>query len=162
MAANTVTSGSVVAGNSNILQFRANSGRTIVQHQENLWTKTVFNRLDELLRLPVGWDGYGGGPIKSETAFFAMNMLQAICPGDMDAPQLVPGPSGDLQVEWHYLHSTIELHVRGPNRVEAWRCTPATDPDGEELALTNDFSQISNWISQLHQVPPVAANAAAG
>ncbi|WIY54119.1 hypothetical protein O9Z70_06255 [Devosia sp. YIM 151766] len=121
----------------------------------------MSNRIDELMRLSKGWDGYQGTPVRFETGFFTLNMLRSICPGDMDAPQIVPGPSGDLQVEWHYLHTSIELHVRGPNRVDAWRRSPSTGPDGEELALTNDFTQVVEWISQLHQVP-LAAHAAAG
>jgi hypothetical protein len=75
------------------------------------------------------------------------------------APQIVPGSRGDLQIEWHTPTTTIELHVKAPNIVSAWRETEA-NPDGEEIRLSNNFVEISRWIREM-QGEAVALVAAA-
>jgi hypothetical protein len=54
-----------------------------------------------------------------------------------------------LQIEWHTERGDIELDVLAPNSVFAWRRTASTGPDGEEIQLTNDFSQVAVWIKEL-------------
>lgn len=121
--------------------------RIIVASLNTSWAEAVSDRLDHLLKLPPGWDGYIAPPIRFENAVFALQLLGAICPADMPAPQIVPGSAGDLQVEWHMPGATIELHVRAPNDVSAWRET-ASQPDGEEISLTNNFVVVSRWIRE--------------
>ena len=161
MEANQVTSTSAaVQAEDAPIHWRGKAARTIVQHNAESWMKPVSSRLEELVRLPFGWDGYDGMPVRLETSYFVVNMLRSICPGNMPAPQLVPGQGGDVQVEWHALHSSIELHVLRPNQVTAWRTTPELGDDGEEGSLTNDFSIIVGWIRELYQGPLIAAVAA--
>jgi len=133
--------------------------RAIVSRPTRDWHKEVTATLNELAALPRGWDGYNGRPVRFDCAYFALSMLEAICPADGPAPQIVPGSNGDLQLEWHMPNEDIELHVRGPNKVTAWRVAGATDPDGEELQLTNDFTQVAAWIRAIME--PAVADAAA-
>jgi len=89
-----------------------------------------------------------------------MRMLEATCGADAPIPQIVPGASGDLQIEWHLAGGDIELHVRGPNDVIAYRETPAV-PDGEELHLTIDFAKVAGWVRELAESSRAAQSAAA-
>ncbi|RXH31987.1 hypothetical protein [Bradyrhizobium zhanjiangense] len=134
--------------------------RIIVAGLSTSWSEDVSNRLDHLLKLPAGWDGYGAPPVRFENAYFALQLLSSICPANMSAPQLVPGTAGDLQIEWHIPAGTIELHVRGPNDVSAWRET-AANPDGEEILLTNNFAAVSRWISEMLGINVAAVATAA-
>ena len=52
----------------------------------------------------------------------------------------------------------MELHVRAPNDVHAWRVK--SDGLEEELLLANDFSAIVAWIKELVE-PSIAIKAAA-
>lgn len=124
------------------------------------WREAVVARLNDLCRLPVGWNGYGAGPVEFGTALFALQMLECACPANAPAPSIVPGADGDLQVEWHLGTADIELHVRAPNDVEAWRETTGTGAEGEHLKPTVDFSAIARWLSDLTE-PTVAAEATA-
>lgn len=133
--------------------------RLIVTAPSAAWADAVSDRLDHLLKLPRGWDGYNGCALRFENAFFALQLLASICPVNMIAPQIVPGAVGDLQIEWHGSATTIELHVKAPNDVVAWRETQA-NPEGEELHLTNNFIGLSRWMREL-QGETVAAVAAA-
>jgi hypothetical protein len=134
--------------------------RLIVSDQSPLWRDVAIRRLQELVALEKGWDGYQAPPVRFEIAYFTLDMLRAVCPNDVSAPQLVPATHGDLQVEWHYPAGEIELHVRGPNSVSAWRRSPAA-PEGEEVSLTNDFVIVLSWIREIVGAPIGTFTAAA-
>jgi hypothetical protein len=145
-----------------VLRFTRRPSRLIVG-EEVLpgleWSSPVIDRLEELVRLENGWDGYNGEPVSFLNANFALRMLEAICSVSTPAPQIVPGSSGDLQIEWHLPHAEIELHVRAPNDVVAWHLDATTTDDGEELALTNDFASVARWIENLERLGASAAAA---
>jgi len=122
--------------------------RLIIADPSASWWDGVKERLQELVLLERGWDGYHAPPISFENAYFTLDMLRSICPSDMRLPQIVSGTHGDLQVEWHHQTGEIELHVRAPNSVSAWRRSPSA-PDGEEVALTNDFAIVLGWIGEM-------------
>jgi hypothetical protein len=125
------------------------------------WREAVMTRLEELVRLEHGWDGYNGEPVSLENAAFALRMLEAICGPDAATPQIVPGPSGDLQIEWHAMTGDIELHVLAPNRVHAWRQLVGGDEDGESLDLTIDFGIVATWVREMTEPALAGATAAA-
>ncbi|MGH8507244.1 MAG: hypothetical protein ACREVH_00785 [Gammaproteobacteria bacterium] len=115
--------------------------------------------METLVRLEPGWDGYTGLPVSFENATFALQMLDLLCGAETPLPQIVPGSSGDLQIEWHNAAGDMELHVRSPNDVHAWKCMVGDGKDGIELDLTNDFLDVTHWIMQLTE-PSVAARSA--
>jgi hypothetical protein len=113
------------------------------------WHDAVIKRLNELVALQQGWDGYDGAPVTFENAYFAMEVLNACCRGDDPTPQIVPGTNGDLQIEWHLDKGDIELHILSPNDVHAWHVNENTETDGEELSLATDFTAVVRWIKIL-------------
>ncbi len=113
------------------------------------WRDAIVSRLNDLVAIERGWDGYTGEAVKFENANFALRMLEASCGVEAPVPQIVPGVSGDLQVEWHIGRTDIELDIRGPNDVRAWICNEHTGPDGQEFDLTNDFTIVAKWIRDL-------------
>lgn len=155
ISAQSVTAFSRWPPTSNIVDIA--SRRTIAQTPEELLLP-VTKRLEDLIRLERGWDGYAGSPVSFVNATFALSMLKSICDSQTPAPQIVPGSSGDLQVEWHTLRGDVELHVRTPNDVQAWRVTSSGVE--EELSLANDFSEVVVWLKELVE-PLIAVKAAA-
>ena len=131
-----------------------------VQEPIHQWHDAVVQRLNTLVKLERGWDGYNGVPVSFENAHFAMNMLFSACLLDTPAPQIVPGSNGDLQVEWHTEKGDIELHVQAPYKVEAWRSSETTGIDGEEISLTSNFAVVAKWIAEISE-PIVASRSAA-
>lgn len=126
----------------------------------SLWRQKAIMRLQELIRLEDGWDGYRGIPVSFENAAFALRMLETVSSWNTVAPQIVPGYSGDLQVEWHTLNGDLELHVERPNKVNVWYWNIKDESEGEELQLKNDFSKVAEWVKAITE-PPLATNAAA-
>ena len=135
--------------------------RTSISETDGQWRASVAKRLEQLIRLDLGWDGYQGRPLSFTNAAFAYQMLESMCGPHTPAPQIVPGADGDLQIEWHTPIGDIELDVRGPNDVHAWRSFLDQDPEGEELSLRNDFSTIATWVMELTEpvIAPIAATA---
>ena len=131
--------------------------RITLTEPDMVWRDEVIQRLEELVRLEAGWDGYHGVPVTFENATFALRMLEATCRDYVTAPQIVPGTSGELQIEWHTETGDIELLVKGPNSVHAWRCDAEEE---EEVDLTNDFLVVSRWVSKLME-PSIALRATA-
>lgn len=156
---NPMTANQAFSGTSH--QAFQNPARIVVNGQPHVWHAAVVQRLQELISLEKGWDGYAAPAVRFDNAYFTVDMLKAICPGEMPfPPQLVPGSSGDLQVEWHYPHGEIELHVLAPNSVRAWRRSPSV-PEGEEVSLTTDFIVVWKWMKELLGAPLGTHSAAA-
>lgn len=147
-AANAAVYATSEPSTSSIAQRSPVPERIIVANPSNDWSEAVSKRLDHLLKLPPGWDGYKAPAVRFENAYFALQLLASVCPANMPAPQLVPGSVGDLQIEWHTPSTTIEIHVRAPNEVFACRETQA-NPDGEEILLSNNFVEISRWVREM-------------
>lgn len=143
-----------------VSSITSRQNRLIVSEPDRAWRAGIVHRLNELCCLPKGWDGYGAEPVSFETANFAVRMLDVVCPSEGPMPSAVPGPNRDLQVEWHLANGDIELHVRAPNDVHAWRLSADTGDDGEEHELTNDFTLVAQWIKDLSE-PAFASQPAA-
>ena len=144
-----------------VVDFTGSPTRLLISEPARPWRDSAISRLNKLVHLENGWDGYKGLPVSFENANFALRVLEAVCDANTREPQIIPGASGDLQIEWHLVNGDVELDVRGPNNVIAWRANSATGPDGEELLLTNDFIEVARWIKQLSENADVVGTAAA-
>lgn len=133
----------------------------VLDHDDTDWLDGVRARLEELIRLPRGWDGYSGQPLPFATAQFAADLLSLIGHEGLPAPSLVPVARGQLQIEWHTENVDIELLVRRPNSVQAY-CHRLVGHGAVEsvLELTNNFIQILPWIECLQETDFALATAA--
>lgn len=138
-----------VSSSSNIVPMQEDKTRLLINEVNYAWSDDVKKRLEELIQLPYGWDGYQAVHVSFENANFALRMLEAICDLRTITPEIVPGVEGDLQIEWHTLKGDIELHIRAPNDVQVWYALVDGDSDGEELYLTNDFVSIEKWVKEI-------------
>lgn len=112
------------------------------------WTK-IEEKLQSLINLEKGWDGYDAEGVSFSNAHFAAKVLEAILLSNTPLPQIVPGTNGDLQIEWHTENLEIELHVISPYEVDAWISNRDTDEDGEEHRFTSDYAPLMVFINQL-------------
>jgi hypothetical protein len=142
-----------------IVQLQSSSARILVSQPERKWRAKVVEKLNELVSLPIGWDGYTAPPVSFATAEFGLRMLEAVCSSDCALPQVVPGSGGDLQIEWHATNGSIELHVKAPNAVHAWRT--GFGPQDDERDLTNDFTVVVGWLRSLTRGDRASSTAAA-
>lgn len=149
------------AFSSNVVEFTAIDPKVMIIQPNFDWRKAAVARLEKLVRLPVGWDGYSGQPVSLLNANFALQMMDTMCGSTAGSPQFVPGVDGDLQIEWHTLLGDVELHVIEPNHVRAWRCIVSDPPLEEEAELTNEFTKVAAWVKEVTEPPRAIATAAA-
>jgi len=122
--------------------------RRIVQDCDRNWRNSVVNRLNHLVGLQRGWDGYGGQAVQFDTAAFALKLMESALDADIPPPQIVPGSDGGLQLEWHLEQGEVELDVEAPYRVHAWSIIAGEEA---EIQLTNDFTIVSDWLTALSE-----------
>ena len=59
---------------------RIHKVRNVVQYDPDFeWFKASKIRLNDLVRLPVGWDGYRAPAVSLINAIFALEILKEIC-----------------------------------------------------------------------------------
>lgn len=150
----------ISSSTNNVVPISSRPVRILISEYNSPWLDEVTDRLQKLIRLRPGWDGYQGRPVSFLSANFALQMLNNICGPETRTPQIVPGTAGDLQIEWHTQQGDIELYVMSPNNVHAWRALSGGNPEGEELKLTVDFAAVAQWVRDITE-PPIAAAAAA-
>jgi hypothetical protein len=73
----------------------------------------VEERLNELLRLPGGWDGFRARPLTDAAVRSAVLLLFAIANDETLPPQFFPLPDGGVQMEWHVAGESVEIEIDG-------------------------------------------------
>lgn len=116
------------------------------------WGEAITQKLDELINLEQGWDGYNACPVSFANASFAQALLKEICNADTPPPQIVPGTDGDLQIEWHIQDIDIELHVVQPYNVRFWTNDEQLCPNGNEVQLTTVYNVVLPVIRKLTEL----------
>lgn len=96
---------------------------------------SVEARLAELLALPSGWDGYRGVATTAVVARRVHELLHASLSVDARLPSIVPGASGDVQLEWHLEGIDLEVGVSEEPAVEIRLWTPDTGDNGFETVI---------------------------
>lgn len=124
------------------------------------WKEIVNERLNELMRLPIGWDGYQAGPVSLDKAAFASSVLSSLMTNSTPLPSIVPTVSGSVQIEWHTSKGDIELRIHRPNSVRAWFSSIDGD-DETEMDLTWDFEIVSTWLNDIKETDLAPEPAAA-
>jgi len=137
----------------NIYEFPSSRTRILLTEPVQAWHEEVMGQLNDLIHLKPGWDGYQGLPVTFENATFGLRIIEAICGNNTPPPQIIPGVSGELQIEWHTMQGDIELLVKAPNDVRAWH-SPLSDGDNEEeLLLAFDFTVVADWVKKVTETP---------
>ena len=121
----------------------------------------VRERLLQLCTLPQGWNGYDAGSVDVAVANHTLRILEQICGPDTPTPSIVPGINGDVQIEWHLDDIDIELHVRAPNDVHAWREISGVHARVEDVLITDDVCVLLGWIEELKEMKGAAVATAA-
>ena len=114
-----------------------------------VWLEEIRERLQALMALPAGWDGYSSPPVSPGVAAFALDIIEQCCTHETPPPSIVPGSSGTLQIEWHLERGDMELFIVAPGEVDAWYKDRSTGPNGVEAPLLTDFTLLKKWLSEV-------------
>jgi hypothetical protein len=96
------------------------------------WLTQVTQRLERLISLPEGWNGYGSPAVRQTAAASALRMLLALRRGRPDLlPSLVPTHLGGIQLEWHHGDIDLEAEILPDLSVDIWYMDDHTDTERE-------------------------------
>ena len=132
----------------------------LISEPSHDWIEILNARLQGLVRLNKGWDGYQGQPVSYPNAVFAQKIIEKVCGNNNIMPSIVPGASGDLQIEWHTLKGDIELDILGPYNVQAYYSNEDSGIE-TEIALTNEFATVVLWLNEIKETSIATFAAAA-
>ena len=109
------------------LQFR-------VTGEEPKWFYPTLACFRKLLKLRAGWDSYRASVITNEAIAGAAKVLVHLQP-PLEAPQpnVVPGSSGSVQLEWHKAGLDVEIHVSSAGNVTAFLSTEGGEYEFETI-----------------------------
>ena len=88
--------------------------------EEPEWLHPTLSCFKELLELPEGWDSYGASTVTDEAIAGAVDVLKRL-QLHVEAPQpdVVPGSSGSVQLEWHRSGADVEIHISSAGHATA-------------------------------------------
>lgn len=136
------------------------SSQYIVSEPQDSWFTSACEQISNLVKANLS-AFYRAEPVSFENAYFAISLLKSICVNSTPNPSIVPGVSGDLQIEWHTLSGDLEIHVRAPNDVYVWYSQLGENPEENEVELTYDFTKVSNWLKNITETSVASFAAAA-
>jgi hypothetical protein len=84
------------------------------------WLRRALESGCRLLELPPNWDSYGAAAITPQSVVSALNLLIRLMDDDTPEPQIVPTPSGGVQMEWHTRGIDLEIETLGGGRFGAF------------------------------------------
>jgi hypothetical protein len=67
--------------------------------------------LDNLQKLPPGWDSYGANSISPKSIKTAFTIISAAILKGAPDPSIVPTPVGGIQLEWHNSKCDLEIEI---------------------------------------------------
>ena len=102
--------------------------------EEPKWLYPTLSSFQELLQLPEDWDSYGASLITDEAIAGAAEVLVGLHP-PLEAPQpdVVPGSSGSVQLEWHRSGADVEIHISSAGHVTAFLFDSGEDVEFETI-----------------------------
>jgi hypothetical protein len=104
-------------------------------------------KLNQLLRLQMGWDGHRGRPITEAAVTEVVGIALTITDDLSLPPQIFPLADGGIQLEWHAYSEDIEIEVDGAGSAHLL----AVDPEGTvfldaKIKSTGDLSPVAEAV----------------
>lgn len=112
------------------------------------WQHKAQLRLMELIRLPVGWDGHSGRPVKRDIAEFAASVLASLMLPRIPMPAIMPLSYGGVQIEWHRKGWDIEIEISAPNQMHIYQYELQSG-DEREFDIGADLSGLADVIESI-------------
>jgi hypothetical protein len=115
------------------------------------WVHSVEERVNQLLALPRGWDGYGAPSPQLDMVVAAIRLLLEAMEDSTPAPNVFPTNQGGIQLEWHQGGIDLEIEISSVDQLDATLYDDA-DPDREtDLDLTVNHDSLRKVLMELTQ-----------
>lgn len=115
----------------------------------SLWR--VLESIQNLTRLPRGWDSYGSQPLDARAVRRSFGLLPLLLKDETPEPNAIPTRDGGLQFEWHRRGIDLEVTVRPSGPVSYYFADAGT---GEEQEWNGNLGRqaIAPILARISQV----------
>ncbi|HKR37355.1 MAG TPA: hypothetical protein VJT10_21075 [Steroidobacteraceae bacterium] len=113
------------------------------------WWYGAKSMLEELGKLPAGWDSYGAKPIAPSARSAALDVLRQISTRRTPQPAIVPTSDGSIQLEWHTHDIDLEVRVLSPTKIGVCLEDARNQIDEIDEELQYDFTRLVHAIDVL-------------
>ena len=110
------------------------------------WLHRVRKELNELLSLPVNWDGAGAVPVQLPAASAALRLMLQFMSDDRQFPAIVPTNTGGLQLEWHRRGVDLELRIE-PNGRASYFFEDLGSGESDERVVNSNLMGLHGHLS---------------
>lgn len=116
-----------------------------------VWKSRLATNARLLSELTAGWDGPRSIPISQEALSRATTYVGTALDSfaDVNAPRLVPGGDGSVQIEWHTKHGELELDIYPDGEMSIWIKDHGNGAEfsGENEAALALFYRWAPWVA---------------
>lgn len=99
-------------------------------------------RLEELSRLPAGWDGCGARPVDPLIAAAARRLVERLPADLLQGAFAVPTAAGGLQLEWHRGRRVLELEFESASVLHTLKWDPSAAEEQEDVIDAGDVDGV--------------------
>lgn len=108
----------------------------------------AISKFIELGKLKDGWDSYNAKAPSNKTLYAAACLVNGVFDTHTPAPEIVPVPNGNVQIEWSRENKEVEVEVKSLNVYELYFHDLTTGVEFEKT-LGYDFEELREIIIQL-------------
>lgn len=114
------------------------------------WVLEAAKKLEALRRFHVGWDSYGGLPLKPGAKDLTLRVLEWLRKDELPTPAVVLGSGGTVQLEWRAKGKELEVELRDNDTIEFVKVSPDGKIEEGEAAdkLSERLHDLTSWLRQ--------------
>jgi len=101
------------------------------------WLDECLKRVDDLARMPMGWDSYGSPAIAQAALETIVELLHKLALLSAPKPHIAPISGGGLQLDWTVNNRELEIGVRATGRLEYLIVEDDESLEGDVLTLSD-------------------------
>ena len=116
--------------------------------QEPAWARPAFSKMQELVDLEPGWDGYDAVPIRAGSIMKAALVLVETMTSDTNEPWIVPTVHGGIQMEWHKSQVDLEIEIKPDETASVFF---VNDREGREVDELLDTDKARLFLDEFKQ-----------
>lgn len=79
--------------------------------ERSFWQAEIRRRMNNLLDLNEGWDGYDAPGIPSQTAMFSVQILEQLWRPGLSLPDISPMSDGSIMLEWFKDDAVLTIEI---------------------------------------------------
>jgi hypothetical protein len=93
---------------------------TVTTERSPEWLGTVCREVQDLLKLPQGWNSYRARSIRPEIAAATEELLRNVAQANTPKPIVTPTVRGGIQLEWHTQGLDLEVECEAPDQFQVF------------------------------------------